>query len=493
MTITQIIGLIIVLGLAALCGFFIIKNSKKHDLVKWILLFILVAISLTWIFEGGNYAQGEFASTGLKQLGITDLATLFYYGIQFSIDKIVFIIMLGVLYGVLSKSEGYKKLVTSLAAKLKGKEVLTVLVSSLVFTALANLLNQTFVALVFVPFMISVLLAMKLDKITAFCATFGSVLIGLLGITYGGEGLYWFNQYTSATVTTAILYRLIVLVVAFILFNFFTVLHTKKVVADKKLAEVDADLFKVEKVDKKSKVWPVALLLGILFVFLTLSYISWENTFGITIFKSFHEWLTGLQIGSFQPFAVILGSLGGAFGTYTDLFNASITILVFAVLIALISRVNLTEFISGCGEGLKKFGLPLVLFLGTYVLMIAAYVNPFVPTITNTMFKHITAFNPFLTSLTALISNIFHADLGLTGLIVAPYFTTTYATNLPVIHTIFVTLYGFVQLCLPTSGILLIGLSYLNIEYKSWIKYSWMFIVAIFVILLVLFTVMTYV
>ena len=543
MTITQIIGLIVVLCLAALAGFFLVKNGKKNDLIKWLLIFILVAISLTWIFEGGYYQGTEYYATGLKQIGLTDIPNLLYYAIGFSSDKIIFLLALGILYGVLSKSESYKKLVSNFANMLKGNsvsiiaivisvilalvsilisiftknyavlmllifiiplilsiilarkykrnEIVAITVISFVFTILATLLNQTFVA--FVPFMVSVILSMKLDKMTAFSATFGSILIGLLGVTYGFEGLAWFNQYCSTTITTAILYRLIVLVVAFILFNFFNILHTKKVMENKKLNDLDSDPFKVEKVDKKAMAWPLAILLAVLFIYLLLSYISWEGTFGVTIFSKFHEWLIGLKIGEFAPFSVIIGSLGGAFGSYEDLFNASIILFVFTILFALLGRVKFNDFIEGCREGVKKISLPLVLFVGTYVLMLAVYINPIMSAVNNAMFKNITTFNPFLTTFTALLANTFHADFGLTGLLVGSYFTSTYAANIPVIHTIFTTMYGFVQLCLPTSGILLIGLSYLDIEYKSWIKYIWMFAIGMLVILLVLFTVMTYV
>ena len=270
MTITQIIGLVVVLVLAALGGFFIIKKSKKHDLAKWITLFIILAIALTWIFTYGYYNGAEFFDYGMNPQGITDIPNLLYYSINFAGDKIIFLLALGAFYAVLSKSNGYKKLVTTIAEKLKGKEIIFALIVSLLFTAMASLLSQTFVALIFVPFVISILLAMKLDKITAFCVTFGSVLIGTLGLTYGGEGAYWFNYYVQASVETGILYRLIVLVVAFILFNFFTVMHAKKVLKDKKVNEIEADPFKVEEVDKKAKSWPIIVLLAIVFIFMIL-------------------------------------------------------------------------------------------------------------------------------------------------------------------------------------------------------------------------------
>ena len=46
------------------------------------------------------------------------------------------------------------------------------------------------------------------------------------------------------------------------------------------------------------------------------------------------------------------------------------------------------------------------------------------------------------------------------------------------------SLYGLVQLVGPTSILLLIGLSYLEVPYKSWLKYIWRFIVALLIVIL---------
>lgn len=494
MTITQIIGLVVVLVLAAVAGFFIIRKSKKYDLAKWITLFILVSIALTWIFSYGYYNGAEFVDYGMNQQGLSDIPNLLYYSINFAGDKIIFLLALGAFYAVLSKCDGYKKLVTTIAEKFKGKEITFALISSLLFTTMATTFSQTFVALIFVPFIVSVILSMKLDKITAFCVTFGSILIGTLGLTYGGEGLYWFNYYVQTGVETGIVYRLIVLVVAFILFNFFTVLHAKNVLKDKKINEISADPFKVENVDKNAKSWPIVVIFVLLFIIMVLGYFGWEANFGITIFKTFHEWLLGLKIGEFAVFKVLLGTLAAdaAFGAW-NLFHASILLIIISIIVALVARIKLNDFIASYGEGFQKMGKGLLLFVGTYVVMVAAYMSPFIPTITNTIFNGIETFNPYLLTLDAFIANIFHVDFGFTGYVVATYFTSTFGANLEVIHTIFTTMYGFVGLCVPTSAVLLIGLSYLDIDYKTWMKYIWMFIVAILVILLILFTVMTYI
>jgi len=496
MTIAQIIGLVVVVLLAALGGFFIVRKSQKHDLAKWIVLFILVAIALTWIFSFGYFNGSQIVDYGMVRLGVTDIPNLLYYAINFAGDKIVYLLALGAFYAVLSKCNGYKKLVVTIAEKLKGKEIVFALGSSLLFSAMASLFSQTFVALLFVPFVVSIILSMKLDKITAFCVTFGSILIGTLGVTYGGEGAYWFNYYTQSKLEIGIIYRLMVLVVAFIVFNFFTVLHVKKVLNDKNVNEIDADPFKVEKVDKKAKVWPIITLFGILLGLVILGFVNWETNFGITVFKTFHEWLVGLKIGDFAVFGSVLGTLASPFGAW-NLLNLSIVLVLISIVAGLVSKIKLNEFIDLFGEGFKKIGKGLLLFMGSYMVMIAIYNTAtgttVMSSVTNMMFSGVKAFNPFLVTLNALFSNIFHIDFGFTGYSAAAYLLTTYKANVEVIHTIYTTMYGFVGLCVPTSGLLLIGLSYLDIEYKNWIKYIWMFVVAILVILLILFTVMTYI
>lgn len=496
---SQIIGLVIVLVLVVLGFVFTIWKSKKHTLAKLIGILIFAAIALTWVFTYGYYNGANFADYNMHRQGLTDLPNMVYYAMSFAADKIIFLLALGAFYAVLSKCKGYNKLVNVIAKAFKGIEVIFILISSLLITAMASLFSQSFIPLIFIPFLISIILAMKLDKITAFAATFGSILIGTIGVTYGGEGFYWFNYYVGTEATTAILYRLIVLVVAFILFNFFTCLHAKNVLEKKNVNELEADPFKMEelKKDEKCHVWPYIVLMAFLLIICVLGYINWEANFGITCFNTFHEKLMGLKIGEFAPFLEIVGTLAntvakGAFGNW-NLYHASTILIVLTLVIALIKRMKLDDFISSCGEGLKKMALPTILFVGAYLVMTGAYMSPFIPTITNTIFKHVSTFNPYLVSLDALLANIFHIDFGFTGYVVAGYFTSTYAANLEVIHTIFTTLYGFIGFFAPTSAILVIGLTYLDIDYKTWMKYSWMFIVAMLVILLVLFTIMTYI
>lgn len=488
----QVIGIIAVICSAILGSFLIVTKSKSNSLGKWVMMFIALSIALTWVFEYGNFNGTEYISYGMNEQGITDIPNLLYYSINFAGDKIVFLLALGALYAVLGKSNGYKKIVVDIAKKFKGKELLFAVLSSLLFVAMSSLFSQTFAALVFVPFVISIILNMNLDKLTAFSVTFGSVLIGTLGATYGGEGLYWFNYYTQTTIQNALVYRVLLVVVAYILFNFFNILHIKKVLNGKNVNEIESDPFKVEKVEKNSKTWPIIVVLAISFIFIVLGYINWESNFKVTIFGEFHKLLLGVKIGDLAIFKILFGTKVAAFGAW-DLFAGSAFLLIVTVIVALISKINISEFISSYLEGFKKIAKPLLLFLGVYMIMVAAYFSQYVPAIVNMMFKNSTSFNPYLVSIVAFISNIFHTDFGFTGFTIGGYFVNTFGTNVDVVHIIFTSMYGFVGLFAPTSATLLIGLSYLDIDYKTWIKHIWLFALAILAILIILFTVMTYI
>ena len=492
MTITQIIGLVVVLILAVLAGVFIILKSKKHDLVKWLTLFIGLAVALTWIFGYGYFNGAEFMDYGMNRIGLTDIPNILYYGLNFAGDKIIFLLTLGCFYAVLSKVSGYNKLVVKIAEKFKGMEIVFTIFTSLLFTAMASIFSQTFIALIFVPFVISIILNMKLDKLTAFSTTFGSILIGLIGITYGGEGSYWFNYYVNLPVTTGIIYRLIIAVMVFILFNLINIFHIKKVLKNN-ISEEKVDPFKVEKVEEKAKTWPIIVVFSILFILMVLGYTSWNDNWQITWFSEIHTKLMTFKINDIEIIKSILGSLAveAPFGAW-NLFHASTLLFGLSILIGLIGRVKFNDFLSACGNGAKKMNKGIILFVLVYAIMIVGYMSPFLPTITNVIFNGISKFNPYLVSLGAVIANIFNTDFGFTGYVVGTFYVNTYTASTEIIHLIFTTLYGFVQLCFPTSGILLIGLAYLNIDYKSWIKYIWIFAVAILVILLILFTILAY-
>ena len=69
----------------------------------------------------------------------------------------------------------------------------------------------------------------------------------------------------------------------------------------------------------------------------------------------------------------------------------------------------------------------------------------------------------------------------------------TYGDAFNVAFVIFIAINGLILLVAPTSAILMIGLSYLDIPYKKWMKHIWKAVLIVLLILLILFALISYV
>lgn len=471
------------------------KMFEKHDLLKIVLVAVLVTIVLSWIIPYGYFSGTEYSDYGLGRQGLADILLSGVYSANFFLQQLLFVAFIGIFYGVISKTSGYKALVSNVAKKFKGKEKLFVLLASLFVTLLTTLLTQSFVVLIFVPLIISIASRLNLDKITAFLCTFGSMLVGILGATYGTEGLNYFisylNYYKQVTVTLEIGIRAGILAIAFIVFNIFTMLHVKKVLASKKNENKIEDLFEVEESNKKVKTWPMAFFFLVTLVFVILGYVNWNGNFGITVFDEFHTWLTGLKIGEYTVIKYILGNNAVAFGAW-ELYTINIVLAIILFLSLIIYKVNFDNFIDNALEGLKKVIKPMALLLLVYVIFVIIYWSPFTVTISNWILKFSKGFNPFLATISAFVSSLFHIDFGYTGYVLGDFMVNYFGSSFDIAFVIYVVTNGLVQIISPTSVFVILGLSYLNIPYGKWIKHIWKFFVVMLVILLAIFAVLAY-
>lgn len=472
------------------------KFFEKHDLVKLVCIAVLFTLVLTWIIPSGTFQEGSITGT-ITRTGFSDLFMGGMMSVSFFLQQIVFLLFVGAFYGVMTKMDGYKKLVETLAKKLKGKEIFTIVGVSLIIAGLTSIVTNIFVLFAIIPFIISVLRKMGLDSITAFATTFGSMLIGVLGATYGTEGLISFvnylKYYATATIDVEIAVRAGVLVLAFVLFNFFTVNHAKKILSAKKSQKEESeDLFGIEEPSKKKvKAWPVALGFAIVTILIVLGFIDWKTNWNINIFENFHNWLIGLKIGDFAIISSILGANAAAFGSWA-LYHINAIMAIVLLISAFIYRMNFDELIEGISEGVKKMLKPIGVIFLIYIIFVFMYWSPIVPTIVNWIVGLADGFNPFLTSIAAMVSSFFHIDFGYTGFALGGLLATYDGNTFNIAYLIYTTINGFVCMFAPTSIVLMAGLSYCNIPYKKWFSYIWKFLVGMIVCLLVVFALLTY-
>jgi hypothetical protein len=165
---------------------------------------------------------------------------------------------------------------------------------------------------------------------------------------------------------------------------------------------------------------------------------------------------------------------------------------IIVLLSIFIYKVNFNELIDNAEDGLKKIIKPILLLLLVYVIFIIIYWSPFTVTISNWILKLADGFNPFLASLSAAVSSIFNIDFGYTGYVLGDVMVNYFGDSFNIAFVVYVAINGLVQVVAPTSVMVMLGLSYLDIPYKKWIKYIWKFFLIMLVLLLVIFALLTY-
>lgn len=475
------------------------KFFEKNDLFKIVGIGILFTVLLTWLIPASNYSSsvskivvGEITRIGLNDFFTDILLSVYYFAIV-----VTFLLVLGGLYQVLSKTSGYQNLVERFSKFLKGKELWFVLIVSFIFAALASISNEIYQLLIFVPFIVTVLLKLKMDKITALATTFGSMLIGVVGSTFSPMISESINQYLSITYNTELITKIMLFVVTYLLFNFFNYMHIKNVLKGKEKVDATSDdKFAVSDKSEKANIWPLLVIVGILVVYTIVGYISWNDALGVKAFDSFNTWLTGLSIKEVPVVSYVLGT-SYAFGKW-DLYTIQMLMLIASGVAALVYRIKFDEFLKSFAEGAKKMLKPILIVLMVYVICIFSVMFPVVPTIVNWLMGAVkevsTVGGVLLTSLSAIISSVFNVELRYSVSSLIPYYAAVFgndATN-PIIAIIFQSFYGFVQFFAPTSLMLMLGLSYLEIPYKEWLKYIWKFVLGLFIVILAIVCFITF-
>ena len=469
-------------------------KKNDHSTFKVLGLVILVVALLTWCIKGGSwdYTSSEsvsyVASEAAKTTGIHELFLSLYYAVNYYLIQIVFLVILGAFYGVISKTNGYKAMVKKIASIFDGREKVFTLITSLIIAVLTSVTTQPIVVLTFIPLIISVAKELKISKINTMLMTFGALAIGLMGLTIGTYGTYYASSQLSTDLSQGMTYRVIVLLIGYLALNIFMVLFNKK---NNKLEVVD-EVFETTKEDSKAKAWPFFLIFGLLFVFIILGYISWSGVLNIDTFETFHEWLTTkIVIGKEEVpiFGKILGAIS-AFGNW-DAFVINYIMLIILIFTKFFNHIKLDTLLDNALAGIKKMAKPIVLVVMAYSVFVLCYWSGMTNTIVNA-FNSGSNFNPYMVALGNTITDFLHVDVEYTGFAFGAFYAAKYANYVPQLLTIFAVSSGIVALIAPTSIYMLIGLSFTELSYKDYFKAIWKFIVALLIVLALILTVITY-
>lgn len=457
------------------------KFWEKHDLVKVSGIMVLLTVVLTWIIPQGYFSGTSLSAGEITRVGIFDFFTYGLLGMYYFTVLVTFLFVMGGFYEVLNKCGGYRKLTDSIAKKFKGKDILFVLVVSFIIAAISAITNEYILLVAVIPFFITIMRKMGMDKLTGFLATFGAVLVGVLGSVYSTKIVGQNVAVLGSTYDSYLWVKLVLFFVSYAVFNLFTILHMKK---QGKKVDLLVDNDTTEYVSKKTKVWPVLTILIIFAVVSLLAYLPWVDAWGVNIFSDAQTAVMDCKVFGVNLFSFILGQVG-AFGSW-DIFGIQVLMLLSTLLIKWIYHIDFNEYLSAFGEGFKKFGKLVVILLICYVTLEFAVMYPVIPTIVNWIMGLSKEFNVFLGFISGLFTSLFTVEYQYTLNLIGSYFVSAFESVKEQIPVLLQSTYGLASLFTPTSAILLIGLAYCGISYKDWMKHIWKFLLIMLVVVLVL-------
>ncbi len=477
------------------------KKEKKYSLLKAIIGVVLVLIVLSWLIPAGEITSSGYVQHNMIRYGLNDIPRMLYSGIEFGLPSYVFLLAIGVFYGVLSSTKGYKRLVEIIAKKLSAHKKVTLVVTSILIALLTSMVTQTFAVLIFIPFIISVLKRMNIDKMTILMTTFGSIIVGIMGALYGTQNLLDFIgnfanddlEETRALLGNTVLIRMGILAIGLVLFNFLTLNHFNKT-----KSEESSEMYEivVDEESKKESIVPVVIIGILILILVILGYVDWEANFNIQVFNNFHDFIDTLVIQTsgeeFNIINSILGSSTLALGTWTE-FEISTVLLVASGILAICYRMKFNDLVKNIGRGIKVMILPMAVIFGAYVIMNVpnAVQYPYTATIFNFVLTLAKGFNVATFTLVSLIANFLITYVPYTNYLMGSYLATQYATFNNQMIVILNSTYGLVQFFAPTSIILGIGLVSMKVKYIDWLKNIWKFIVGMLICLVIIFVLIT--
>lgn len=468
---------------------------KKHNLLKVLLITILLVVMATWTLSITGVSNGKFVTQdNTTAVGLFSVADYFYVALSYFGHVVLYVLAVGGLYGILHKIPQYRVLLDKIVRGFEGLEWLFMVIIGIIFAALSSMVGMSLVLLMLFPFVISIVLLMGYDKITAVMLTVGSTIAGLIGSVFSANDVFGITDVLSSFKITArsnIDFKLILLVVSLVIVLINTILYARK--HRNVESNIDSDCVP-EKVETRNKTtYPIVIVLDVLLIVLGLAFFSWglfENTFFTDITASFTK--TGDEaVFMCDVLNKILGlNPNNYFGSWS-LVEAALVVTLAGYLLTLCYRKKFTDFLTDFSEGAKKAIYPALLIVMCYTVLVIVTNVPFQLSIV----KHIIdlgAESPQIIVMcgVAIVFSLFAVE-SYYGANSAGYYilAVTTAKTAGLSALVWQSMYGLTMLFAPTSVILISTLAYTDVSYGKWLKAVWKLLLelfmAIFIILLI--------
>ena len=479
---------------------------KKINLIKAIVGIFLGYVVLSWIIPVGMFSNGKLVTEGTSPVGLVDLIR--YPIITCTSTVLVLsslvVLLIGGFYAVLNKTGVYGKVVEGLVKKFKGKEFNFIIVTVVIFALLASLTALTVPLFVLVPFFVAVLMSLGYKKLTAFLSTFGAILVGNMASTYGFNINGYIKYFLDVDINKTILYRSIffVAVVGILLFAIYKLsakdLEKKTAKKSTKKSEKKEDV-KEEliiplydgKVDKKKSTVPMIVIVSLMVIISLVGMYNWSNGLEIEFFNNLYESINSFEIKGYPLLANLIGSVDPI--GYWSNYELSFLLILASLLLGWIYNIKFSELVETFVDGSKKMVKVAFYMLVANIIFLVMNSNSsgltMYATIADWFLGMTSKFNIITMSLAGLIGGLFYNDFPYMLNTLYSQVSTAYSTDLSLIGLVLQYTHGLIMLVVPTSVVLVAGLTYLDIPYIDYLKkigkYLLMLLAAIVVILVI--------
>lgn len=471
---------------------------KKYDLLKVLGITFLIVMLLSWVIPVGVYSNGTFQSLSTAPIGIFDLfkipaitaITFIHYGL--------ILLAIGAFYGVLNKTGVYSKIVENIVSKNNKSKSRFLIITVIIFSLLTSVIGNPMLMFVLVPFFVAVILKLGYKKITALASTVGSILVGQIGTTFGFSIWGYLKNVFALEMTTLIFVRIVLLIIVVTLFILLIRKNDREVSITKRKKNKKEEIIEIplySELSSKKSILPLVVIGILSFIILALGLYNWYYAFETEFFINLYTSIVSFKIADYPIFANLLGSVS-QFGFFSN-YDLLAILIISSLIIGWIYNLKLSDIIDGIKDGAKEMIKPAIYsvlastILMSFINVMEIYNGDFIFTIVNKFVSGSEQFSLLGTVGSTLVSSFAYNDF-LTMLSNLYGVFGLYDTNIvPIIAFIFQSIYSLVMVIAPTSVILLAGLSYLDIQYKEWVKYIWKFLLIVFGIIVVIAFILT--
>lgn len=406
-------------------------------------------------------------------------------GFADAIDVCIFILVLGGLLAIISKTEALETGIKVLVQKLKGRELLLIPILMFIFSVCGSTYGMLEETVGFYALLAATMMAAGMDPLV------GSAIV-LLGAGSGCLGST-VNPFAVGAAVDAlskvgiepkqggiIIIGVVLWLTTLFISTMFVMAYARKVKKDKgstflslrEQEEAEKTYGKFEEKDGKAvkltgKQKLTLIFFAIAFLIMIIGFVPWED-FGVTIFPKFTGWLTGAPLGEWY-------------------FNEStLWFLIISIIISIVNGFKEKEFVDTFVRGASDM-ISVILIIaiarGASVLMQETHLdNYIIYNATEALAKlPELAFVPLNYLLHVVLSILVPSSSGLASLsspIVGPIANALgYSTEVSIMSMVAAN--GLVNLITPTCGAIMGGLALAKVEYTTWFKWAFKIVVVI--------------